>query len=241
MKTKQLRSLKKAVIIYITALAVAMMSFNSRAYALFDGSGWAQVTYLAKILEENIRHYYQLRMLIDTAKNQNDYLHLINAGIDNSLGLLEALPVKDEKVLADLRSFKEAMNKISNIYGLVPKSKEAAMQALHDQTIAESLRMINAFKDFSTTQEENSIRIGIDSRNASPKGAMRMQAETSAAILRSLSQLIRLNTQMLKIQSEHFGMQNKLGKDSVSSFQKVNNDFGESFSKMNLDMGLVKF
>ena len=121
------------------------------------------------------------------------------------------------------------------------EDKEAAMQMLHDQTVAESLRMINTFKEFSTTQEENSIRIGIDSRNASPKGAMRMQAETSAEILRSLSQLIRLNTQMLKLQSEQFGMQNKLGKESVANFQKANDDLGRSFSGMNPTMDLIKF
>jgi hypothetical protein len=115
------------------------------------------------------------------------------------------------------------------------------MQRLHDQTVAESLRMVNTFKEFSTTQEENSIRIGIDSRNASPKGAMRMQAETSAQILRSLSQLIRLNTQMLKLQSEQFGMQNKLGKESVANFQRVNYDLGRSFSGMSPEMKLIKF
>ena len=220
-------------------LAIVIAEFlTTPARADFWGG---DLVYLAQILEQNIKHYYQLKMLIDTAKDQCDYLRFINAGIDNSLGLLEALPVKDEKVLAEIRSFKEAMNKMSDLYGSVPKSKEAAMQTLHDQTVAESLRMINTFKEFSTTQEENSIRIGIDSRNASPKGAMRMQAETSAEILRSLSQLIRLNTQMLKLQSEQFGMQNKLGKESVANFQKANDDLGKSFSGMNPTMDLIKF
>jgi hypothetical protein len=235
------KSIKKIVLIYITAFGLATFNFSNKASAFTDGSGWVQVTYLIKILEENIKHYYQLKMLIDTAKDQKDYLQFINAGIDNSLGLLESLPVKDEKILADIRNFKEAVNKISELYGAIPKSKEEGMQRLHDQTVAESLRMVNTFKEFSTTQEENSIRIGIDSRNASPKGAMRMQAETSAQILRSLSQLIRLNTQMLKLQSEQFGMQNKLGKESVANFQRVNYDLGRSFSGMSPEMKLIKF
>ena len=75
----------------------------------------------------------------------------------------------------------------------------------------------------------------------SPRGAARMQAETSAEMLRSLSQLIRLNTQMLKLQSEQFGMNNKSGKDSVGNFQKLNNDFGKSFQGFNSNMGLVQF
>lgn len=237
----RLKNLRNVIAIYLLAFVLALSSFSSKAAAFTDGSGWVQVSYLIKILAENIKHYYQLRALIETAQDQRDYLRLINSGIDNSLGLLESLPIKDEKVLAEIRNFKEAVNKIAVLYGEIPKSKEEVMQRLHDQTVAESLRMVNAFKEFSAVQEENSIRIGIDSRNASPKGAMRMQAETSAQILRSLSQLIRLNTQMLKMQSEQFGMQNKMGKESVSNFQRVNKDFGQSFSKMNPQMKLIKF
>lgn len=231
----------KIAFIYFLAFAISNFNFSNRASAFTDGSGWVQVTYLIKILEENIRRYYQLKMMIDLAQDQRDYLRLINSGIDNSMGLLDSLPVKDEKILSEIKNFKEAVDKISELYGAIPKSKEEAMQKLHDQTVAESIRMVNTFKEFSTTQEENSIRIGIDSRNASPKGAMRMQAETSAQILRSLSQLIRLNTQMLKLQSEQFGMQNKMGKESVANFQRVNDDLGRSFNKMSAEMKLVKF
>ena len=38
-------------------------------------------------------------MLILTTKDTKDYLRAINAGIDNSIGLLDSLPIKDEKVL----------------------------------------------------------------------------------------------------------------------------------------------
>tara|TARA_B110001454_G_scaffold174174_1_gene165621 strand:- start:9949 stop:10677 length:729 start_codon:yes stop_codon:yes gene_type:complete len=224
----------------IVFLIIGLM-IPPKAGAFTDGSGWTQVSYLIKILEENIRRYYQLKTMIELAKDQRDYLRLVNSGLDNSLGLIETLPIKDEKVLSEIRNFKKAVEKISEIYGAVPKSKEEFMQRLHDQTISESLRMINDFKEYSVKQEENSIRVAIDSRAASPKGAMRIQAETSAQILRSLSQLIRLNTQMLKLQSEQFGMQNKMGKDSVTNFQRVNQDLGKSFKELNPQMSLIKF
>lgn len=204
---------------------------------LFGGD----VAVLVQILAENIRRYQQLQMMIRQGRDHENFLRTLNAGIENSIGLLQSLPVKDEKILADLREFQGAMQTITDIYGKIPKSKEAAMQALHDQTIAESLRMINSFKDFSEKQEENSILIAAQSREASPKGAARMQAETSAQILRSLSQLIRLNTQMLKMQSEQFAMHNKIGKESVGNFQRVNQDFGRSFQGFKSEMGLVKF
>lgn len=204
---------------------------------LFGGD----VAVLTQILAESIKQYYQLKEIIGQGRDQIEFLRNLNAGIENSIGLLQSLPVKDEKILAELRDFQGAIQTITDVYGRIPKSKEAAMQALHDQTIAESLRMITSFKEYSEKQEENSILIAAQSRDASPKGAARMQAETSAQILRSLSQLIRLNTQMLKMQSEQFAMHNKSGKESVGNFQKLNQDFGRSFQGFKSEMGLVKF
>lgn len=211
------------------------------AQAFTDGSGWAAVGYLIKILEENYRRYVQLKQMIDTASGHYDYIRSLNRGLENSIGLLEALPIKDERVLAELKNFKEAVAKVELIYGKVPKSPDEALHLLHDQSVAESLRMANSFKDFSDTQEKNSLLIAAQARAASPKGAARMQAETSAEILRTLSQLIRLNTQMLKLQSEQIAMANKFAKDDVAGFQKINQDLGNGFSKFKPNMKLISF
>lgn len=204
---------------------------------LFGGD----VAVLVQILSENIKQYYQLQALIRNGSDQMSFLQALNAGIDNSIGLMQSLPIKDEKILADLKEFRQATDKIEMLYGKVPKSPEEALHLLHDNTVAESLRMANSFKEFSEDQERNSSLIAAQAREASPKGAVRMTAETSAEILRTLSQLIRLNTQMLKLQSEQMAMSNKASKDNVVSFQKVNKDLGSGFSTFKPDMNLVKF
>lgn len=194
-----------------------------------------------QILQENIRHYYQLQQMIQQGKDSDDFLRALNSGLDNSIGLLDSLPIKDEKILADLRQFKAAMGKVESLYGSIPKSPDEALHLLHDQSVAESLRMATSFKEFSDAQEKNSEIIASQAREASPKGAARMQAETSAEILRTLSQLIRLNTQMLKLQSEQVAMSNKLAKDNVAGFKKINADLGSGFSKFKPDMKFVTF
>lgn len=225
----------------MTALLIVGVMRPLPAFAFSDGSGWAAVAYLIKILEENYRRYVQLKQMIDTANGHYDYIRALNSGLDNSIGLLEALPIKDEKVLAELKNFKEAVGRVELLYGKIPKSPDEALHLLHDQSVAESLRMANSFKDFSETQEKNSILIAAQAREASPKGAARMQAETSAEILRTLSQLIRLNTQMLKLQSEQIAMANKSAKDGVAGFQKINQDLGTGFSTFKPDMKFVSF
>ena len=196
---------------------------------------------LLQILAENIKHYYQFQQMIGQARSTEDYLRLVNAGLDNSMGLLTTLPVRDERILADLHNFKQALGTVENIYGNIPRSKEQVLHLLNDQTVAESISMANSFKRYSEEQEQNSVRIAIQSRQASPKGAARMQAETSAQILGSLSQLIRLNTQMLKMQSEQFAMLNKGSKNEAASFIKVNDGLSNGFKNFRPDISLEKF
>ncbi len=226
------------VIINVIVLSVIV---PSPSFAFFDGSGWAQVTYLIKILEENYRRFYQLKQIIDLSRNQNDFLRQLNAGLDNSIGILDSMPIKDERVLAELRNFRQSVAKVTSLYGAIPQSPEQALQLLHDQSVAESLKMANEFKDYSEVQERNSRIIASQARQASPKGAVRMQAETSAEILQSLSQLIRLNTQMLKLQSEQLALNNKSSKEGVANFQRVNRDLGTGFSRFKPQMNLVRF
>lgn len=220
-------------------IAIAFVFFSPRiAHADFFGG---DLPLLTQILQENIRHYYQLQQMISQGRNSDQYLRWINAGIDNSIGLLQSLPIKDERVLSELRDFRAALNKVEGLYGAVPRSPEASIQLLHDQTVAESLRMANDFKEYSEQQERNADVIATDARIASPKGAARMQAEMGAQMLKSLAQLIRLDTQMLKLQSEQLAIGNKTAKDGVANFQKVNRDLGSGFSNFNPDMKLTRF
>lgn len=179
--------------------------------------------------------------MIQQGREADQYLHLINAGIENSIGLLNALPIKDERILAELQNFKKAVDTVADVYGRVPRSKEQTLQLLHDQTVAESFRMANSFKEYSDQQEQNSVKIAIQSRQASPKGAARMQAETSAQILGSLAQLIRLNTQMLKLQSEQLALNNKTGKDQVAGYQRIDQSLSNGFQNFKLDTSLARF
>jgi hypothetical protein len=236
-----IRKNQKTFIIGLFISFSLLISQPGHAWLSDGGAGFKNMVILGKILTENIRRYQQLRAMINQAKNHKQYLKVINSGIVNSIGLLSSLPVKDEKILAELKSFKKSFDTIQDVYGAIPKSKDALLHTLHDQTVAESLRMITSFKDFTKKQNENSTILAIQSRNASPKGAARMQVEASSNILKSLNQLITLNGQMLKMQSEALAMNNKGDKDNVARFKQVNNGFRNGFKDFKLKMKLAKY
>lgn len=231
----------KRIVVVVSFCSV--MTFSVPSYAIFGdgGAGWAQIPYLVKILSENYKRYQQLRGMMNDAKNHRQWLQSVHAGLENAHGLLESLPVRDERILSQLRSFDKSVRTIEDIYGAIPKSKEEVVHRLHDNTVAESLRMIHDFQKYAEKQESNSIVIAANSRAASPKGAARIAAATNAEILKSMSQLIRLNSQMLKLQGEQLAFENKRGKAQVVSYQKINNDLGSGFKQFESTRKLPKF
>jgi len=217
------------------------MTFSAHAFLGDAGAGWAQIPYLVKILAENIKQYQQLKMMLEQSRNNSEYLRLINRGLENSVGLLRSLPIQDEKVLEQIKNFQGALKTVEDVYGKIPRSSEAGLQLLHDQTAAEGLKMVNSVKDYGQKQEENALKIAIEGREASPKGAARMAVESNAQILHTLAQLLRVNAQMLKLQSEQLAMNNKHSKDSVEGLNKAKSDMKESFSGFKCDYALPRF
>lgn len=234
------KRLKRRVVIL---LACTSLTFSQSSYAIWGdgGAGWAQIPYLVKILAENYKRYKQLQSMMDQSRFHRDWLRTVHAGLENAAHLIESLPVKDEKILSQLRTFDRSIKTIEQIYGVIPNSKEQALHRLHDNTVAESLRMIHDFQKYAEKQEANSVILSANSRAASPKGAARIAATTNAEVLRSLSQLIRLNSQMLKLQGEQLALKNKTGKNRVASFQRINSDLGSGFQSFNPSMNLPRF
>ncbi len=236
-KTERKNLIKKIAWLVATLTLILSETAKPVRADLFGGD----VAVLTQILAENIRRYYQLQTIISQAREQKDFLRLLNSGIDNLSGLMAVFPIRDQKILEDLRTFQEATKKIQSLYGPVPMSAEFAIQTLHDQTVAESIKLTNDSKNYAEQQEVNAVRIISESQRASPKGAARMNAQTSAEILHTLNQLLKINGQMLKLQSEGLAQKNKESKDSVRHFQRVRADVNHSSKTYQANMGFPKF
>ncbi len=179
--------------------------------------GTAQIPYLMKLINENIKRYQQLKEMIKETKQNREYLRLINQGIDNAQGIMQALPVEKKNPIRE-------KNQVIKLYGTTPKGKGEEIFKRHDQSVAESLKLIDSSHTYAKKQEQNSKRIFTQAQKASPKGAQRMTAVTNSQILHALSQLIKINGQILKLQSETLAEKNKAGKDSAKHFNRINEE-----------------
>ena len=226
---------------YTLIFMISLVSSQNSFAQFSDGSGWASYAYLVKIYQESLRRYIQLQQMIQQARSHENLIRTINSGLDNAMGVMQVLPLKDDQILSQLQQFQDALKKVEELYGMTPKSSDEALHKLHDQTIAESLKLNNVLQEYSLQQEQNATAVFMQSTQASPKGAERMNAQMSAQILHSINQLIKVNGQMLKLQSESLAFNNKRDKDSTSGFNKTSDDFRGSMMKFKPNYSLPKF
>lgn len=180
-------------------------------------------------------------MMIQYSKDAKAYLHEINSGLDASIRLLESLPIKDEKILGELRTFKRSLQEIEKIYGAIPKSPDESFQQINDLAVAESLKMVNSATDYAEKQEQNSARLEARSWDMSPKGAMRMQAQINSQILLTLNQILRMNAQLLKVQSADLAAKNREEKQDVMKFQRFSKEVATTSKAFTGSMSLPRF
>ena len=235
------RLLKKHWSLCLSFVTLLLLFMPSPTQAFTDGSGWVQVTYLNKILMENHIRFKQLQSMIRNAKNEAQYLRMINDGVQGVTGLMQMLPIQDNRVLGEIRNFQEALHLVRDVYGIIPKSKDAPLHRLNDESVAESIKMANKSKSYARKQEENAVKVFHAGGKASPKGAVRMTAQANAQILHSLNQLIKINAQILQLVSTHVAYQNKGGKQSVKNFKKVGLDMKKGFANFKGDFKMPKF
>ena len=227
----------------IIVLILPFLLIPSRGYSILGdgGAGWAQIPYLVNILSENYKRYQQLQLIMNQAKQSEAYLRNIHKGLESITGLVSSLPVGNNGVFANIRNFNQSLRAVSKFYGPVPKSPREPVHTLHDETVAESIKMSNDFNDYSKSQEKNSVSLKIQSQNASPKGAARSTAVSNALILESINQLIKLQSQSLKLQSAQLAVRNRQDKESVASYQNVDVSLGNAFKTFQPKTAFIKF
>lgn len=165
----------------------------------------------------------------------------INSGLDASIRLIEAFPIKDEKILGQLKTFQKSLAEVEKVYGAIPKSPDLPFQQTNDLAVAESLKMITSATEYADRQEVNANMLEIRSWDTSPKGAARMQAQTSSQILLTLNQILRMNAQLLKMQSADLASKNREEKQSVLKFQRFSNEVATTSKSFSGDLKLPKF
>ena len=175
---------------------------------------------LFQIVTNTLEELVRLKAILDNGKDTLGLLNEVNRGINDALALIRTMNTTlSPGVLAQYKNPRELYDVLTRIYGQIPRTSQAGLETLHDQTVAESITLHNQAFDYAAAIDPEAERIKDYSRVASPAGAAKLTAESVGVLIHVSNQILRTNAAMLKILSENLAMNNRTGKLSSEQFK----------------------
>jgi hypothetical protein len=208
MKTKFFKSI---------AIAFVCLSLAIPRAAKADFFG-GDIPLLLQVVSNTLSQLAQLRQILGTGNDTLGLLRDVNEGIREAMGIMRTMNrTMQPGVLNQYQNPDELLRAINQIYGAIPKTPEARVQQLTDQSVAEAITLHNQAFQYADQIDPEAERIKDYSRGVSPTGAGRLTAQSLGVLIHVSNQILRTNAAMLKVLSEHLALQNR--KDKVNSQQ----------------------
>jgi len=210
---------KFIVVIFYFAMVIPL---PSRA-DLFGGD----VAVLVQILAQAIEQVTRLQTIINNGKDTLNLMRDINSGVRSGLDLIRIInPRFNPGLYGDLKDPQNVLRAIHDLYGQVPKTADKELMDSNDQSVAEVIAMNRNIYDYADQVDQERERILIHSQVVSPQGAGKLQNQSLAVLIGVMTQLLRTQSQMLKIMGQNMALENR--KEKMTSNQFIENYQGLS-------------
>ena len=179
----------------------------------------ADVAVLTQILAQAIQQLVQLKAILQTGDDTLGLLQDINRGINDSLDLMRTVsPYVSPGVYGDLKKVEDVLKRFSDIYGIVTDSPNAKAQSSVDQSVAEAVALNASIYDYTKQIDQIGEEIKNYSHDVSPGGAQKLTAQSLGVVIHVLTQSLRAQGTLLKLQAQSVALTNKHEKDYSSQF-----------------------
>lgn len=203
---------KKIICICMTLLLMTTPAAHADVWG-------ADVAVLTEILAQAIQQLAQLRAILQNGSDTFGLLESINRGINDSLGLMQTIsPYVSPGVYGDLKNVQEVLRKFSDIYGTVTNSPDAKAQSSVDQSVAEAVALNSSIYDYTKEIDQIGEDIKSFSHKVSPGGAQKLTAESLGVVIHVLTQSLRAQGTLLKLQAQSVAIANKREKDYSAQY-----------------------
>lgn len=202
---------------------------------LFGGD----VAVLLQILAQTIEQVYRLKAIVENGKDTLNLMRDINAGVRSGLDLIRIInPKFNAGVYGDLNNPENVLRAIRDLYGEAPMTADKELIDIQDQSVAEVIAMNKSLYDYSAQVDLERERILVHSQVVSPQGAAKLQNQSLAVIIGVLTQLLRVQSQMLKVMGQNMALDNR--KEKLTSEQFVENykSLSDGFNQLPRDVKL---
>ena len=209
------------------------MTLPQSAHAdLFGGD----VVVLGQILIQAIQTVMQLKQVIETGTDTLDLLRDVNSGIKSGLNLIQIInPHFNPGVYGTLTDSASVLRAIEDVYGKTPDGADRDLIMSQDQSVAETISMNRNVYDYADQVDHERDRILFHADQVSPQGAGKLQNQALAVLIGVSTQILRTQSQMLKLMAENMAMTNR--KEKFQSQQMHENYEGLSNGFKNMPTG----
>lgn len=200
------------------------------AYADFWGG---DLPLLANIVANTLQQISQLNKVIGSGEDTLNYIRDINRGVQDALNIARTMNEKlSPGILSDLRGAEDVLAAIQDLYGRIPKTPQAKMQQTMDRTAAEAINMHNEAFKYADEIDPEAERIKDYAHVVSPGGAEKLTAQSLGVLIHVMTQLLRTNAAMLKLQSEQLALQNRREKLNSEQFKVQYESLSKAFGSL---------
>jgi hypothetical protein len=173
----------------------------------------------------------QLRQIFATGTDTLGLLRDINSGIRSGLAVIQIInPKLNPGIYGNIAQADQALRMIQDLYGQIPDTPDARMQANQDQSVADSLAMHGNLYRYADQVDAERERMLEHAQVVSPQGAAKLQAQSLAVLIGVTTQLLRTNSAMLKLMAENMALSNRHEKLNAEQFRMQYDGLGQAFS-----------
>lgn len=229
--------MKKKILSALLTISLLVSPMPARA-DLFGGD----VVVLTQILAQAIQTVIQLKSILSQGKDTLDLLRDVNEGVRSGLDLIRIInPNFDPGVYGDLRNADAVLRALESIYGTVPKGMDEDLMRSQDQSVAEVIAMNRNLYDYADQVDRERDRILFHAGVVSPQGAGRLQNQALGVLIGVTTQLLRSQSQMLKIMAQNMAYDTRREKLATQNFQENYKGLSTGFKELPKENRLPRF
>lgn len=225
--------LKKLILVPVLVLLLAQPAKAD----LWGGD----VVVLTQILVQSIQTVVQLKSLLENGKDTLSLLQDVNEGVRSGIDVIRILnPNFNPGVYGNLNDPENVFRALQDLYGTVPHGMDEGLMTAQDQSVAEVISMNRNLYDYADQVDRERDRIIYHAAVVSPQGAGRLQGQALGVLIGVMTQLLRTQSQMLKIMGQNMAMENRKEKLSTKNFQDNYQSLSKGFKSLPAETNLPR-
>lgn len=227
----------KSIVIQIAIAACLLFPATPARADMFGGD----VVVLSQILVQAIETVIQLKSLLETGQDSLNLMRDINSGVKQGLDAIHvANPSSNPGTYGNLHDLNSVKQALESVYGKAPDGMDHDLIESQDQSVAEVISMNQDLYAYADQVDRERERILYHAELVSPQGAGKLQNQALGVLIGVMTQLLRTQSQMLKIMAQNLALDTRKEKLATENFKTNYEGLTKGFGDLPQDLKLPR-